>query len=101
MRYTGIGNRIWVISRAEGCPCDLQEYSAALQQTLAHDYAAGSQHAKWTTALSACLAAHAQSLQADSNIDAIQVCLCKLMRYSSGLRLMTGSVRLSPELQYP
>ena len=52
-----------------------QEYSAALQQTLAHDYTAGSQHAKWTTALAACLAAHAQSLQADGNMETIQVCL--------------------------
>lgn len=52
----------------------LQEYSAALQQVLPEDYAASSQHAKWSTAFAASLAAHAQSLPAgERSIDDVQV----------------------------
>ena len=54
--------------------CPLQEYSADVQQILADDYTAGSQHAKWTSAFAASLAAHAQSLQANGNMEAVQVC---------------------------
>ena len=53
----------------------LQEYSAALQQILPGDYAASSQHAKWSTAFAASLTAQTKSLQAEQrSIEHVQVC---------------------------
>ena len=53
----------------------LQEYSAALQQILPGDYAASSQHAKWSTALATSLTAQMESLQAEPpSIEHVQVC---------------------------
>ena len=75
---TQVGFRTVLVASAPLCrlriACPFQEYSAALQQTLPNDYTAGSQHAKWTAAFSASLAAHAQSLQAEGNMETIQVC---------------------------